>query len=159
MAAMIPTQKSAADVFLGYLNKKSKYRKQWKRRFFEIKGECLHFLSPIPPLMPNSPSLPTDGLIKYYTTTTTNKENLQIGNGLRGIFDLTGVQILPLSLESPCQISLITPQDRQTEIALEAETIEEVYIEINLFSLLPHSLSSSSQREKEFIKRYKKELH
>jgi hypothetical protein len=61
--------------------------------------------------------------MKYYTTA---HETSETGNGLRGIFDLTGVRILPLLLDFPRQIHLLTPQDRKTEIILEAETLEEV---------------------------------
>lgn len=67
-------------------------------------------------------------MIKYYTTSRNNHENIQIGDGLRGIFDLTGGKIDSLCMENPYQISIRTPQDRTTEIILETESIEEVSI-------------------------------
>jgi hypothetical protein len=111
--------------FVGFLNKKTKYRKQWKRRFFEIKGRLARRICSLLDHLPFLPSsrLLSDGLIKYYTSA---HDNLETGNGLRGIFDLTGVRILPLTLDSPREIHLMTPQDRKTEIVFEADTLEEV---------------------------------
>lgn len=118
------------DQFNGFLNKKSKYRKQFKKRFFEIKGNTSFSLS----LLTLLTLLCLDGLIKYYTTC--NNSNNKIGNGLRGIYDLAGVKILPLNNEFPLRLCLITPQDRKNEIVLEAES--EIDVKIYRFFFILH---------------------